>query len=79
MKMLKDRAKDEVLFLFSFGMVVVLAAFLAVLLVAQIYVRWKVNQDFIFLGGHALEALTLGMFFLLMTLVYTHRPRKSNN
>ena len=58
-----------------------LSAFVAVLSVvaviglvsAEIYVRWKVNKDFTFLGGDALPALILGTFVYLLGFSYIHR------
>lgn len=57
-----------------------IAAVLAVvivfgLVIAQGYVRWSVNQNFTFLGGNELEALTLAAFGLLFGLAYIHRSR----
>ncbi|OGG60613.1 hypothetical protein A2765_03485 [Candidatus Kaiserbacteria bacterium RIFCSPHIGHO2_01_FULL_56_24] len=45
------------------------------LVLAQTYVRWSVNQNFTFLGGNELEALTLSAFALLIGLAYIHRSR----
>ena len=41
----------------------------AVLSIAQAYVRWKLNQNFTFLGGGQLEVLTASTFALLIVLV----------
>jgi hypothetical protein len=46
-----------------------------ILIIAQAYVRWSVNQNFTFLGGNALEALTLAAFGLIWGLAYIHRAR----
>ncbi len=37
---------------------------------AEIYVRWKLNQNFTFLGGFQLEALTLFGGGLLAALIF---------
>ena len=51
---------------------VILVSFVAVaaLSIAQAYVRWKLNQNFTFLGGGELEVLTAGAFALLLALVW---------
>ena len=49
---------------------------LIVLVIAESIVRWKLNQDFSFLGGFGLESialLTLGLFAMLM---YTNRTER---
>ena len=42
----------------------------------EAYVRWSLNQNFSFLGGEELPALTLASFGLLLGLVYLHRAHK---
>ena len=42
----------------------------------QTYVRWKVNQNFSFLGGFELEALTLLVLGQIATLSYIHRAER---
>lgn len=43
------------------------------IMTAEIYVRWKVNQNFTFLGGDALAALIIASFGLLLGLNFVHR------
>jgi hypothetical protein len=40
---------------------------------AELYVRWKLNQDFTFLGGESLPALIIASFGLLLGLSFVHR------
>jgi hypothetical protein len=40
---------------------------------AEIYVRWKVNQNFTFLGGDSLAALIIASFGLVLGLSFVHR------
>lgn len=42
----------------------------------QAYVRWKINQNFTFLGGVELEALTVASFALLIALVVSAKNRE---
>jgi xanthine/uracil permease len=51
---------------------VMIVSFIAVigLSIAQAYVRWKLNQNFTFLGGGELEVITAGAFALLIVLVW---------
>ena len=49
--------------------IIIVLAFIAL----QTYVRWTLNQNFTFLGGFELEALTLAAFALLITLIITSR------
>ena len=39
----------------------------------QAYVRWALNQNFMFLGGFEFEAITLGAFGLLIALLFARR------
>jgi hypothetical protein len=41
----------------------------------QMYVRWKINKDFTFLGGAELEVLTTSAFAMLMYFSYGGRSR----
>lgn len=45
------------------------------LVIAQTYVRWTLNQNFTFLGGSEFEALTVSSFALTLGLAFLHRPR----
>lgn len=43
------------------------------LIIAEVYVRWFINQNFTFLGGGGLPALIVSTFGLLLGLVYIQR------
>ena len=74
----KRQKREQLLFYFSFGIAAIVLLFVAVIVGATIYVRWSVNQNFTFLGGNELEALTIGACALLISLVYVYRPRKKS-
>jgi len=40
---------------------------------AELYVRWKLNQNFTFLGGDSLAALIIASFGLVLGLSFIHR------
>ena len=40
---------------------------------AELYVRWKLNQNFTFLGDNELSALILASFGLILGLSFVHR------
>ena len=42
----------------------------------EAYIRWSLNQNFTFLGGDELPALTISAFGLLLGLTYIHRAHK---
>lgn len=42
----------------------------------QTYVRWKINQNFSFLGGFELEALSLLVLGQIVALSYIHRTER---
>ncbi len=79
MNNLTHEQKEKMLFAFSFIIagISILASF--VFIAAQTYVRWKINQNFTFLGGAELEVLTASGFALLIALLYMHRPKHSSN
>lgn len=70
--------KEKLLFGFSFIIAAVSIIAVAAFIAAQAYVRWKINQNFTFLGGSELEALTLGAFGLVIALLVAHRPSKNS-
>jgi len=41
----------------------------------EIYVRWFINQNFTFLGGFELEALTASAFAFTFGVLYLNRAR----
>lgn len=61
-----------------FSMVAAKLAVLGVFVLVglETYVRWTLNQNFTFLGGGELEALTYSAFALLLGLNYVSRVRK---
>jgi uncharacterized membrane protein YidH (DUF202 family) len=50
---------------------------LCVLILAQVYVRWTINQSFTFLGGGELEALTVSVFALVIAIIFAYRKEGS--
>lgn len=40
---------------------------------AELYVRWKLNQNFTFLGGDSLAALIIASVGLILGLAFLHR------
>jgi len=67
------------IFRFSAAVAALALCIVFVLTIAQVYVRWSVNQNFTFLGGNELEVLTFSSFALLLGLAYLHRPGASKN
>jgi TRAP-type C4-dicarboxylate transport system permease small subunit len=49
---------------------------LVLIVVAEVIVRWKVNQNFSFLGGFGLESLALLTLGLLAMLMHTNRAER---
>ena len=52
---------------------VVFTVVLAGLTVAEAYVRWRMNQDFSFLGGSGLLGLCILVLGLVLGLIYSQR------
>lgn len=71
-----QKQKAEILFWLSLvaATIAILTAF--IIIGFQIYVRWKLNQTFTFLGGNVLEVLLIAGFGMLLGLLYAHRPRQ---
>jgi len=65
--------RERMVFRFSAAIAALAVCIVFVLTIAQAYVRWSVNQNFTFLGGNALEALTVSSFGLVLGLAYIHR------
>lgn len=71
--------KEKLLFAFSFIIACLSVLVSFVFIAVQTYVRWKINQNFTFLGGAELEVLTASGFALLIALLYMHRPKHTSN
>lgn len=56
---------------------IVFAIAVAAIIIAQIYVRWSLNQNFTFLGGGELETLTFSLVVLVLGLLHHFRKSKS--
>ena len=65
----EEQQRNSMLFWVSFAIAVFSFLIFIALLFAQTYVRWKVNQDFSFLGGFGLESLALLSLGLLLGLL----------
>ena len=63
-------------FRLSIGTFVVSSLLLFGFIVAQAYVRWTLNQNFSFLGGFELEALSLLVLGQIVALSYIHRTER---
>jgi uncharacterized membrane protein YkgB len=66
---------EKTVYKFSMAIAIVSMIVIAVLLIAQAYVRWYINQSFTFLGGYELEVLTISVFALLIGLAHAYKPR----
>jgi hypothetical protein len=67
---------ERTVYRISMVMSAVASVVILLLIVAQAYVRWFKNQEFTFLGGFELEALTVGTFALLVGLAHAYKPKK---
>ncbi|MFA7310199.1 MAG: hypothetical protein WC050_04835 [Candidatus Paceibacterota bacterium] len=71
---MKKETKHSVVFWCSLMTALVALIAAAVIVAFQLYVRWKVNQNFTFLGGFELEALTI-MGAGLLAALYLKREQ----
>ena len=67
---------EKLIFCFSVAVSALSLIIVFSFIVAQTYVRWKINQTFTFLGENELEALTVSSFALLIGLLHAYRPQK---
>lgn len=67
---------EKTVYKFSVTISVISIIVITVLIIAQAYVRWYINQTFTFLGGYELEALTISVFALLIGLAHAYKPTK---
>lgn len=70
---MKKETKQKVVFWLSLSTTTLSALALFGFIIAQTYIRWTVNQNFTFLGGFELEALTLLVLGQVAMLAYIHR------
>lgn len=75
MSMHEDK-RERVTFLFGVAIAAVWMVIVLGLIIAQVYIRWSINQSFTLLGGFELEALTFSTFALILGLVYLHRSNR---
>ncbi|MEK7101546.1 MAG: hypothetical protein AAB882_00125 [Patescibacteria group bacterium] len=76
MNILTPERRQELVFRLAFtsavlGLVIVLGV-----IGGELWVRWTMNQNFAFLGGFELEALTMSAFALIFGMLYLHRPEQ---
>lgn len=59
-----------------FSLIILALSFIIIfgLIGFTIFVRWKMNQEFTFLGGAEFEVFTASAFALLLGLAYMYRP-----
>lgn len=72
----KEPNRERVTFIMGVIIAAIWMVAVAGLIVAQIYIRWAINQNFTLLGGYELETLTASVFALILGLVYLHRSGK---
>jgi hypothetical protein len=72
----KEQNREKITFIMAVVVAALWMAGVAGLIIAQIYIRWSINQSFTLLGGFELEALTFSVFALMLGLVYLHRSGK---
>ena len=70
---MKKETRQKAVFWLSFVSAIISAVLLLGFVIAQTYVRWVINQNFLFLGGFELEALTLFVVVQIVALAYIHR------
>lgn len=75
MNKLTPESREKILTNAAMAIAAVLAVLVAIIVIAQMYVRWSLNQNFTFLGGGELEVLTLSVVALVLGLL--HHLRKS--
>lgn len=70
-KTIQER-REALVFKLAFISIIVVSVIVALLLGLEVYVRWYLNKDFVFLGGFELEALTVSVFALIIGMVRTY-------
>ena len=73
----KQERRSNIIFWFSLIVAKLSFALLFVLIGVEMYVRWTLNQNFAFLPGFGLEALTFSVFGLTGLLAYIHTSKNS--
>lgn len=72
-------SRSTFIYYLSIGITMLSLITVAALVGLTIFVRWKLNQNFTFLGGWELEALTIGTFALTASLAYIYRPHSTHS
>ncbi len=70
---MKKEMKQTLVFWFAAATTVITFIALALLVAAQTYVRWKLNQNFSFLGEAGLPSLSVLLLGQLLGLLYATR------
>ena len=66
--------RERFIYFLSFTSTAIALCLALVFILAQAYVRWSTNQNFTFLGGGELEALTVSAFASIICLSCLYRP-----
>lgn len=73
MNTLTPERRQALVFRLAFISTVLALIIVFAIIGGEVWVRWTMNQNFAFLGGFELEALTLSAFALVFGLAYLHR------
>lgn len=66
-------ARGNFVYRLSAAMAVVFSVALVALIIAEIYVRWTLNQDFSFLGSTGVLGLSILVLGLTLGLIYSQK------
>lgn len=70
--------RSSIVFWLALVFAVLAVVAIVALVAAEVYVRWKVNQNFTFLGGYKFEALAISASALLIGLAHANRNDPNN-
>ncbi|OGG58724.1 hypothetical protein A3C86_02030 [Candidatus Kaiserbacteria bacterium RIFCSPHIGHO2_02_FULL_49_16] len=73
---MRNETRQNVVYWLSIITFIISTLMLFGFIAAQTYVRWKINQNFSFLGGFELEALTFLVLGQITALAYIHRAER---
>lgn len=67
--------RSDLVFWFGFASCAIIALLALAIGTAEMYIRWRLNQNFTFLGDNGLPALFLAFAAIQVAMIVAHKDR----
>ena len=74
MNKLTQENRQTLIFRLAFTSVIIASVIVLAVIGMEGFIRWVMNREFVVLGGHELETLTVFIGILILSMMYIYRP-----